>query len=163
MAGIRGGLKIASIPLTQGVQTFSPVPPPPPPPSRPRPPIFLLPIIGILVPIIAAPVLVAPPSPQPQPVVAVPTPAPTPGTPAAVLPPPAVPAVRPTPIILPALPRPTAPPAPAVLAQGVQPAAQVPPLAQVLPYGGANLWIPVVGGVGLIGLGLLFRVLAGPP
>src|SRR3989304_966412 len=62
MASLMRGVRIASIPLAQGVTTFSPTPPPPPPP--PGPPI--LPIIGILLPIlIAAPILVAQPTPPP--------------------------------------------------------------------------------------------------
>src|SRR3972149_5743253 len=75
MASLMRGVRIASIPLAQGVTTFSPTPPPPPPP--PGPPI--LPIIGILLPIlIAAPILVAQPTPPPEAVAPAPTPVATP-------------------------------------------------------------------------------------
>src|SRR3970282_2010223 len=128
MASLMRGVKIASIPLAQGVTTLSPAPPPPPPPRPPGPPI--LPIIGILLPIlIAAPLLVAPPPPCVRPSARVPR------------------------IVRPAVPRAIATP----LAQAVPPAPRILPSRQVLPYGGANLWMPFAGGVGVVLLGMVLR------
>ncbi len=70
--------------------------------------------------------------------------------------------VRVTPVVLPAVTRAVAtPPARAAvrpLAQAVRPVRPVLlPRPEVLPYGGANLWIPFAGGIGLISLGIVLR------
>lgn len=69
--------------------------------------------------------------------------------------------VRVTPVVLPAVPRAVAtPPARPVvrpLAEAVRPVRPRLLPVEVLPYGGANLWIPFAGGVGLISLGIVLR------
>lgn len=70
-----GGLRITPIPLTQGVALLSPVSPPPPQPGEELRVSPLLPIIGIVLPILLAPILVRPPA-APAPPEAVPAPPP---------------------------------------------------------------------------------------
>ncbi len=156
------GLKIAMIPLnTQAFQSFSPGPPQTPPTGSqpgagiilPLIPLLLLLVGRVLVAQPAGPEAAAPPpaSVSPAEVAVAPAPAPAPEAPVAP------PAARPPAVVLPAAP--SGQPAPEA-SQLPAPAIVKGPLAQVLPYGGADLWMPVVAGLGLIGVGLRLRRLA---
>lgn len=169
MLSRRGSVRIASIPFSQGITSFSPILPPPPPPGPGPPPgpnpllpiilILLLPVIGLV-----APVLVAPPAPLPEAAApsqeAVATPGVAPSTPqralhtAAPTPPLAVRAATPArPLVLPAVARraAAATPGPATFPKSARPP------GLVLPYVGANLWMPITAGIALLGIGLLLR------
>ncbi len=158
----RSGIRSTLIPLAESVRGFSPATLPPPGgggrPPGPGPGILI--VIPIIVGIIIAipPILQAPPATPPEASAPAPTSTPTPvpsptvspaggPTPPPAPAPPVVaqPAPRPTVIVLPA---PSAP----VVAPGAPGQVQRLP-ARVLPYTGANLWIPVLAGVGLVGIG----------
>src|SRR3990172_3238526 len=153
----RNGLTVSSIPLLRDVRNFSPVPPPTPP-GPPGGGVFLPIIAAILMLFGLGPVLVAPPGPpteEARPAQAVPSPVesvqlgPTVSPPAAPAPAIALVARQPGPV--------TQAIAPAPPGQRLA----VLPRPEVLPYGGANLWIPGAGSAVLLGSGLLLRSYSG--
>ncbi len=150
------GVRSTLIPLADGPRGFSPpAPPPPPPPGGGGPPpgpwpIVIIPIIGIIGIILGRPVLVSPPEAVPVEETQAPaaTTPPDTASPDTAQSPDPVPA--PHVIVLPARPELVGP---TTLAQAAQQApAHVPP-PRVLPYTGANIWIPFAVGLGLIAFG----------